>query len=471
MAGIPLPALAVRGPDPAEMMNAFLGVGKLQQQSAGQLANFQIAQQQNNMAAQRLAMEQENHKLAMQQATQQAQDQAALNAAIRTSIKPDGSIDVNKAVGAIPSSYSGDLQTVVPHIAAYNGAIQKMGEADLKTTAEKQGFLLNTLTPSLARLPQPLAVQGARQYFNQYGDAADKSAIQRMSDGQVYQMIMASARMNVPTATVGSGQTMVQQDPTTGQFAPVAQGAAPAPKPHIFSGIINGKPGVATVDPSTGKYNLIPGLQPNPSFTEVYGPVAAAKATAEPTTQFVDNSAKIDAVLKAINEGATGNQLANKALPWLGAMMTSGAGGFHRFNQVEISQLSPAEQSAARRIEAGFDMFAKGQVPPGYVNDLKTFAEGYRDLLYRQYIAKVAGSTASFPGGIDSINVLTPDRNGTLPLKQAIAGLSKPAAAASPVVLGAVKPGTFIVRTPGGQYLDFTNEEKWDKFQKEHGIK
>jgi hypothetical protein len=482
MAGIPLPALAIHGPDPAEMMNAFLGVGRLQQQAAGQLADFTLGQQQNAMAQQRLAMEQQKQQAAMQQLAQQQQDAKVFNEGL-SKYYQNGKVDIDGLNQYLQKNgYQGDQATALQSAATLQALSQKLEQGELKTLQDRAGFI-TSVAPVWSGLPAPVAYQVAQKTLETMGDKDGLKWLSNLTPDQLHQYLVQRAMSQTPIIKVGEGQTLMQRDPTTGQLATVGQGPEPTPKPRIFSGMINGQPGVAMVDPVTGQYKVIPGLKPTPGFSALYAPVAAAKATESPTTKFVTNSANVDSVLNAIKQGKSGSQLANGALAWLGAMMTTGVGGIHRLNMVEISQMSPAAQSAARRIEAGWDKLTKGNVPPSYVNDLKTLAESYRDILYRNYIANVAGSTASFPGGIDSIKVLTPDRNGTIPLKQALENLSKTAtdasqsppgsnsaAASGTVVLGAVKPGTFIVRTPGGQYLDFKNEKEWDKFNKAHGI-
>jgi hypothetical protein len=465
MAGIPLPALAVKGPDPAEMMNAFLGVGRLQQQAAGQLADYQLANQQNAMAQQRLTMEQQKQQAAMQQLAQQQQDAKIFNAGL-SKYYTNGKVDTDGLTKYLQENgYQGDMATALQSAGALQSLHQKLDEGQIKTLQDKANFIANAAT-SWVNLPAPVAYQLAQHTVEAMGDKDSQKWLSGITPDQLHQYLVQTVMSQSPMVKVGPGENVLQRDPATGQLVTVGQGPEPTPKLRIFSGMINGQPGVATIDPSTGQYHVIPGLRPNPSFTEVYGPVAAARAVEQPTTKFVDDSSKVDAVLNSIKQGASGSQLANMTLPWLGAMMTTGAGGIHRLNMVEISQMSPSAQSAARRIEAGWDKFTSGKVPPGYVNDLKTFAESYRDLLYRRYIANATGSTASFPGGIDSINVLTPDRNGYIPLRQALANLSKPAAQAGggeTVVVGA-NPAMRTVTLSDGSSHTFKSQDDYNKF-------
>jgi hypothetical protein len=465
MAGIPLPELAVRGPDPAEMMNAFLGVGRLQQQAAGQLADYQLAQQQNNMAQQRLTMEQQRQQAETQRLAQQQQDAKVFNAGLSQYYK-NGKVDTDGLSQYLQEhGYQGNILTALQSAGTLQELHQKLEQGEIKNIQDKAGFITR-VAPSWANLPASAAYQVAQHAAEAMDDKDSQKWLSSITPEQLHQYLVQQAMSQAPIARVGPGQALMQRDPATGQLVTVGQGPEPQPKPRIFSGMINGQPGVAMLDPSTGQYKVIPGLKPNPSFTEVYGPVAAARAVEQPTAKFVDDSSKVDAVLNAINQGASGSQIANMALPWLGAMMTTGAGGIHRLNMVEISQMSPSAQSAARHIEAGWKKFISGQVPPGYVNDLKTFAESYRDILYRRYIANVAGSTASFPGGIDSINVLAPDRSGPVPLKQALAGLSKPAAQAGggeAVVVGA-NPSTRTVTLSDGSSHTLKSQDDYNKF-------
>jgi hypothetical protein len=468
MAGIPLPALAIHGPDPAEMMNAFLGVGRLQQQAAGQVADFRIAQQQNAMAQQRLTMEQQKQQAAMQQLAQQQQDAKVFNEGLAQYYK-NGKVDTDGLSQYLQEhGYQGNILTALQSAGTLQELHQKLEQGEIKNIQDKAGFITR-VAPSWANLPAQAAYQIAQHAAEAMDDKDSQKWLSSITPDQLHQYLVQQAMSQAPIVKVGPGQALMQRDPATGQLVTVGQGPEPTPKPRIFSGMINGQPGVATIDPSTGKYNVIPGLRPNPSFTEVYGPVAAARAVEQPTAKFVDNLATVDAVLNAINQGESGSQLANGALAWLGSMMTTGIGGIKRLNMVEISQMSPSAQSAARRIEAGWDKFLSGKVPPGYVNDLKTLAESYKGIIYRRYIDNLVGSTASFPGGIDSINALTPDGNGYIPLRQAMESLSKPAATAGQaaggetVVVGA-NPSTRTVTLSDGSSHTLKSQDDYNKF-------
>jgi hypothetical protein len=476
MAGIPLPALAIHGPDPAEMMNAFLGVGRLQQQAAGQLADFTLGQQQNAMAQQRLAMEEENHKLAMKQAAQAAQDQAALNAALSSSMNPDGSIDVNKAIGGIKPSYSGDLQAVSQHLAAYNEAIQKIKEADFKTTADKQGFLLNTLTPFAAQFPQALGVQMTRQYFNEYGDDADKKYIQGMPDDKLWQMIQARALMNEPITKVGPGQTLMQRDPTTGQLVTAGQGPAPPPKPpDIKTVVVDGKLRFAIPNPS-GKgfldYNTgepITNGVPVTPYAQAVLPTKTItminpKDQLEHRYQLDPSTGKYSIDLGAAPTGAVATQLAQagKIIDAGNDLVAAINANKNKIGNVPAIIQSaflgtPLADPAQSYLAAKISSFAA----------LQPALHGFRGRDALKEFLKMIGGIPNNPDAlIAAIRGISSAADVTV---RQLRGES--AAASGAVVLGAVKPGTFIVRTPGGQYLDFKNEEEWDKFRKARGIK
>jgi hypothetical protein len=474
VAGIPLPALAIHGPDPAEMMQAFLGVGRMQQQAAEQLANFRIAQEQNNMAAQRLAMEQENHKIVMQQAAQAeqaAQDQAALNAAMRGAMKPDGSIDLNKAIGALPSSYSGDLQTVAQHLAAYNEAIQKMGEADLKTTADKKSFLLSSLTPFAAQLPQPLAVQITRQYFDKYGDDTDRKAIKDMPDEKLWQMIQARARMSAPTATVGSGQTLFQRDPTTGQLVPVAQGEKPPLKSSDIKPImVNGQ--------------LRFGI-PNPS-----GKGFLDYNTGEPIANAVPVTPYAQAVLptKVIRKMGTDGlehlyQLDPSTLSYsidLGPAPTGAV-------QTQIAQ-------AGKIIDAGNELINAIQANKGKIGNPKAILESaflgtpLADPTQSYLAAKISSFAALQPAlhgfrGRDALAEFSKMIGGIPTNPDALAAAIRGIASAAETTYKqaglsggqalppGVKPGAIPFTLPNGNVAYFNSQAQLDAFKKQHGLK
>ena len=238
MAGIPLPALAVQGPDPAEMMQAFLGVGRLQQEAAGQLANYKIASQQADIAQKRLAMDQETHRAEMQKAQQDSQNSQAINQAFSDAYK-DGKFDTGSFAQALSKyGYLGNPITATQGVVDIADSMNKLKSAEFKTLADKQ-TMINNVALQAARAPTPeLGDQLFMSAINEHGDDNDKKMFMSMTPSQRIQMIQSVAKAQLPIVKLGAGETAFQLSPT-GQLEQLGQGQ---PKiPPVKAGTVNGK--------------------------------------------------------------------------------------------------------------------------------------------------------------------------------------------------------------------------------------
>jgi len=238
MAGIPLPALAVQGPDPAEMMQAFLGVGRLQQEAAGQLANYKIASQQADIAQKRLAMDQETHRAEMQKAQQDSQNSQAINQAFSDAYK-DGKFDTGSFAQALSKyGYLGNPITATQGVVDIADSMNKLKSAEFKTLADKQ-TMINNVALQAARAPTPeLGDQLFMSAINEHGDDNDKKMFMSMTPSQRIQMIQSVAKAQQPIVKLGAGETAFQLSPT-GQLTQLGQGQ---PKiPPVKTGTVNGK--------------------------------------------------------------------------------------------------------------------------------------------------------------------------------------------------------------------------------------
>src|SRR5690242_3169819 len=174
MAGIPLPALAIHGPDPNQTANAFAQAIRLRQAGIAQEQNAANDAQRNDIFQQDADTQAQAQQLKLQQYQSAQRNAAVANAAWQASTQ-GGKFDQDKFSKFLSDNqYSGDVVGAVKDAQAAYTAKQTAEDNAQKSLQDKQAAI-KSIAQQAANISDPALADKVFTYgISKLGDAKDQ---------------------------------------------------------------------------------------------------------------------------------------------------------------------------------------------------------------------------------------------------------------------------------------------------------
>ncbi|MDE2098402.1 MAG: hypothetical protein KGL39_14205 [Patescibacteria group bacterium] len=278
MAGIPLPALAIHGPNPNETENAFSDVIKLRLAQQAQAAQQQNDAQRNSILQQDANTQAQAQQFKLQQLRLAQQNAALQNQAWQNATK-NGAFDEDEFTKSLTGNgYTGDIVTASKDAQAVYAAKQAAEAAQGK---QGQAYVDHamSLMQSAAKITDPaLATRTFLSGLQTMGDKKDLAYFSSLSQQQLYSVIQSQGQPNAMNEQQLA--MLANEKGPDGQPTPQAQQAQAAlaqlQNQKIFSkspmsGTINGKQAYAYATPngfvsSDASHTPISNFVPAPNY-------------------------------------------------------------------------------------------------------------------------------------------------------------------------------------------------------------
>ncbi len=440
MAGIPLPALAVKGPDPGQMTNAFMDVARLRAAEAAQQQNAANEQQRNAILQQQANQQQQAEQFRQQQILRQYAISQQMSKLIGQSIGQDGKIDYNKMQSLFSNSgfgtYYGPVATSLQKVEEGNEKIKSavMANADTQVAfgSALRGLVagmphtdatMNWMIGTLKNYDPAQADTLAQEYKRNPSavwDAIDRA--HTPSNPNIEWLSLAAQEKNpdgTPTPEAIRAQNAANLlESTLSKTRPPKQISA---RDTQTGAIVFVTP--QDIQNSPGRY--VPVDKPN--FAEIYPAISGARALEKPTAEWLQFNANAQAALQNLDNATTGSQLAASLGPLQTALIVTGAGGVHRINMTEVNAAGgSAMGSIARRVDAALQRAGSGALPKQTINEMKQLIQMYTQQKYRQYVNDVQANAINFGLNPDKVAVASMNGTGAITLSQATKTLAHP---------------------------------------------
>lgn len=520
MAGIPLPALAIHGPDPNQMANAFAQAIRLRQAAQAQQQNAANDAQRNDILQQDATTQAQAQQFKLQQA-QLAQKNAAIANGAWQAATQGGKFDLDAFSKNLSyNGYQGDVISTAKDALAVYSAKQTAEDNAQKSQQDKESAIKSVQQQAAAITDPALADKVFMYGISKLGDAKDQQFFGSLSPQQRQGIIKSQAQ--IPSMNEQELAYRAAQGDKTAQAAQDEINSQKVSTKNPMAGTVNGQQAYAYPTPNgfisaDGKNTPLPGFRPAPNygqflmaFSNPNAPTtqAAAKMIADyqmqPPSGYALSRPEGQALMAAVqqlnpNYNANGYNLAhqlisgkdgtnignlNTAIKHMNALDQVSAALGNQNLQVRNSVINWAATQLGGAPPVSFDAL-KSAVASEIASALKGNATDQEIKNAEGFINK-ANSPAQMHDALKNTMEIMAQKLGTY--QERLDGATTGRAGMVPVLLpqsqqvlsnwgvstqgtGLKNTGTISVKAPNGKLYNFSSQKDADAFKKAAGIR